>query len=798
MGANRGLTSRIRGIDAVWIDRIVAVLGIIGAWLDASSQPHKNLGVVAVVSLFVLMGSVAWRRTDPGVSTLVAVSGLIAFVLTSGYNGDGSFEAAAIGLNFYVLGQRGRADQSVLVWAIAFTYWLLAAVVISYAPPPPPAGSVGAVIGAWSLFGLLPFGFGWALATQTELTGDLGRSTTRLDEEHAVRAARAATEERNRIARELHDVIAHCLSVMVVQTSAARLIAGSDVDAAYEALAVAQSAGRDALGEFRRIVGVLRRDSDELGSTPTPGVAQLSALVARANASGVPAALTIIGSPEALSPSLDLVAYRLVQEALTNTLKHAGSARADVCVRIGADELEVVVRDTGRSAPGSPGPADGRGHGLVGMRERVALYGGELRAAARAEGGFEVHARIPLRGSLSARKELTPTAPVRLSTGAMSQRGRARGRWLDCLLAGVLLVVFETELVASGHRRGAFVLNVIVVAGLAVAAIWRRRSPWLFAAVVGALAGAMRTFLIPIQDLSLVAAYFLVVVPYTVAAWADRRRARIGLLLLLGATVLSAVVAGHSDFWDVSGAVLILAAAWCSGRFIQTRRTVNNELRRTAGRLNAEREDRTRLAVAGERSRIARELHTVVARSVASMVVQTAAARTQLERDADQASAAMETIEQTGRDALAEMRRILGVLRHADEPEGRAPRPGVDQIYTLIQRSRARGHQIELDVDGDPGNLTAALDLAIYRILEEALLCVNAETTAAVKVSLSCSDHELALIITTPSAAARNWPTATMRERVTLCGGELSTEIAPDQDATLIARLPLATQGVLA
>ena len=240
----------------------------------------------------------------------------------------------------------------------------------------------------------------------------------------------------------------------------------------------------------------------------------------------------------------------------------------------------------------------------------------------------------------------------------------ARWSWLELLLAGVLLAVFETELIASGHRHGPFVLNVIVVAGLAVAVLWRRRSPLLFAGVVGALAAVMHAFLVPLQSLPLIAAYFLIVVPYTVAAWADRRRAWIGLLLLLGGMVLSAVAAGHSGFWDVGGAVLILIAAWCSGRFIQTRRTLSTELRRSAGRLVAEREDRARLAVAGERSRIARELHAIVARSVASMVVQTEAARTRLDQDADGARAAMERIERTGRNALAEMRLILGVLRH--------------------------------------------------------------------------------------------------------------------------------------
>ncbi len=637
----------------------------------------RTLDAVAVVSLVMLMGSVAWRRTEPLVSTLVAISGLIVFVLATGYNGDGSFEAAAIALNFYLLGQRGRAQRSVRVWAISFAYWLVAAVVISYAPPPPPAGSVGTVLGAWALFGLLPFGFGWALATQTELTGELQQTAERLNQEHALRSARAAAEERNRIARELHDVIAHCLTVMVVQTSAARTIVGSDADAARDALAVVERAGRDALVELRRIVGVLRRTAMRSRALRRP--------VSRSSASwriaqpppGCRSTLSVSGRPEALSPSLDLVAYRLVQEAVTNAIKHAGPARAEVQVRIGADELELAVRDTGRGPGRGETPAGGSGHGLVGMGERVALYGGEFRAAARAEGGFEVCARIPLTAASPSATRRPP--PHRTTIGSLTIAAAVwRGwPWLERLLAGALLAVFETELIASGDRHGALALNVIVVAGLAVAILWRRRSPLLFAGVVGVLAAVMHAFLVPTQSLPLIAAYFLLVVPYTVAAWADRRRAWIGLVLLLGGTVIERCDGwGTRDFWDVGGAALVLIAAWCSGRFIQARRTVNSELRRTAGRLVAEQEDRARLAVAGERSRIARELHAVVARSVASMVVQTEATRTQLDRDPDGASAAMETIERHGRNALAEMRRILGVLRHPDESSEREPRPG--------------------------------------------------------------------------------------------------------------------------
>jgi signal transduction histidine kinase len=786
--------SRIGGSGPVLVDRAVAVVLVVGALLDASSQPHKDLGFVAIVSLVVMMGSVAWRRADPVVSTVVAVSGLIAFVLASGYNGDGSFEAAAVALNFYLLGQRGRARRRLVVWAVAFGYWLVAVVVITYAPPGA-SGSIGSVIGTWSLFGVLPFGFGWALATQTELTGALEHSTTRLGEEQAVGAQRAAAEERTRIARELHDVIAHCLSVMVVQTSAARLIASSDIEAAREALAVVESAGRDALVELRRIVGVLRRDSYEPAGAQTPGLAQLGTLVDRANAAGLPVDLRISGLVEELPPSLDLVVYRLVQEALTNALKHAGPAHAEVSVGADHDELELVVRDTGRGPARVPGQDEGSGQGLVGMRERVALYGGELRAGRRAEGGFEVQARIPLRGRLATHDEGTSAPPAERETADNSPSGAARWPWLNPLLAGVLLVAFETELIASGHRRGPSALNLIVVAGIALAAVWRRRSPLLFAAAVVVLVAVMRAFLVPIEDLPLIAAYLLLVVPYTVAAWTTRGWATLGLLLLLGAILASALTAGHSSIGDVGGAALVLIAAWSSGRLIRARRTVNTKLGRTAGRLLAEREDRAQLAVAGERSRIARDLHAVVARSVASMVVQIEATQTQLDYDSAAANAAMEVIEQTGRDALAEMRRILGVLRHPDEHGEREPTPGVDQIYALIQRARARGQDVELNVDGNPGTLTAGLDLAIYRILEDALASTNG---AAVKVSLTCREHELALSIATPDIRTRDWPTDAIRERVALCGGELSAEVGPDDSAMLIARLPRAAQGALA
>jgi signal transduction histidine kinase len=158
----------------------------------------------------------------------------------------------------------------------------------------------------------------------------------------------------------------------------------------------------------------------------------------------------------------------------------------------------------------------------------------------------------------------------------------------------------------------------------------------------------------------------------------------------------------------------------------------------------------------------------------------------------------METIEQTGRKALAEMRRILGVLRHPDERGELAPRPGVDQIYTLIQGARAHGQQVELSVNGDPGTLTAGLDLAIYRIVQDTLENADTRPGAAITVALDCGADDLTLSIQAPSASVHDWPTDAIRERVTLCGGELSAELGAGEISQLIARLPRETQRALA
>jgi signal transduction histidine kinase len=677
------LIARVQVVDLRVIDRVLAVLLAIGAVADASSQLHHRLDAPAIASLVVLTGSVAWRRRNPVLTTLLAVTALGAFQLASRYSGDGSFEAAAIALNFYTLGRHARGRESVLVSGAVFAYWLVGAAVVAYIPA---GGSVGEVLSGWVVLGGLPFAVGGLLASRGRLARELEVSAARLQDEQELRARRAAAEERNRMARELHDVIAHNVSVMVIQTSAAREVARGDLDAAREALRAVERSGREALVELRRIVGVLRRSTDELAGSWAPGLSRLDALVGRACAAGLPVELRVEGQPQALSPGLDLVAYRVVQEALTNAIKHAGPASAQVRVSFGVRELELEIVDSGHGAVPER-VDDGSGHGLIGMSERVELYGGELRAGQRRGAGFEVRARIPIDGVVSSPHVLAP--PVDGDRVIVAAGAAFRWPWLDPLLAGVLLVGLELSVLASSHLRGPLVLNMIVVVGMALAAIWRRRSPLLFLILVGALITVLNARLTSVSSLPLAGIYVTLVPTYTVAAWEDRPRALVGLAIMICGAAASNLTGSHGTAGDFAGVAFSMSAAWAAGRAIRARHAMTSELKRRSGRLVAEREDRARLAVAGERSRIARELHAVVAHTVAAMVIQTEAARSLLDRDLAQADAAMSAIESTGRQTLAEMRRILGVLRHDHDASELEPQPGVDQIYPLIQRVRA-------------------------------------------------------------------------------------------------------------
>jgi signal transduction histidine kinase len=231
------------------------------------------------------------------------------------------------------------------------------------------------------------------LRTRRAYLREVEERAARLERERAADARRAAAEEQARIARELHDIIAHNVSVMTVQAAAAGDVFETQPGRVREALGSIESTGREALTELRRLLGTIRPGEGARTFAPQPGLDRLDALVEQVRSAGIAVELTVEGDPQELPPSVDLSAYRIVQEALTNTLKHAHASNASVIVRYGGAAVEVEVVDDGRGAT-----ADGadRGHGIIGMRERAALFGGELRVGPMLGGGFGVHARIPL------------------------------------------------------------------------------------------------------------------------------------------------------------------------------------------------------------------------------------------------------------------------------------------------------------------------------------------------------------------------------------------------------------------
>jgi signal transduction histidine kinase len=235
---------------------------------------------------------------------------------------------------------------------------------------------------------------GFILSARTRQTAELRERATRLEVEREAEARAAVADERARIARELHDVVGHSVSVMTVQASGVRRLLHPDQEREREALLIVEQTGREALAEMRKLVGVLRRPEDAPALAPQPSLKHLDKLVEQVRESGLAVDLKVEGEATNLPASVDLAGYRLVQEGLTNTIKHAQATRADVLVRYGKGDVELVVSDNGTGN----GDGGGSGHGLVGIRERVSVVGGSLEAGPRPGGGFEVRARLPVNG----------------------------------------------------------------------------------------------------------------------------------------------------------------------------------------------------------------------------------------------------------------------------------------------------------------------------------------------------------------------------------------------------------------
>lgn len=240
------------------------------------------------------------------------------------------------------------------------------------------------------------FGIAWAagfaLRERSEQAEAAELRAQQAEREREAAARVAVAEERARIARELHDIVAHAVSVMVLQVGAVRHKLPAELDDDSDALRTVELAGRTALAEMRRLLGAMRRDGDHVDFSPQPGLDGLESLLEEVGRAGLPVVLHVDGEPFPLPRGVDLSAYRIVQEGLTNALKHARATTADVTVRYKLDALEIEVRDNGVGTS----TTDGLGHGLVGVRERVKIYGGEMSAGSVNGGGFVLSTRLPL------------------------------------------------------------------------------------------------------------------------------------------------------------------------------------------------------------------------------------------------------------------------------------------------------------------------------------------------------------------------------------------------------------------
>jgi signal transduction histidine kinase len=364
----------------------VLVLGQLEAWWGFASThrqgPHGAQALLYAVTALLLV----WRRVRPlEVLAAIVLVSAVEFALVGSPEGDGVLLPAAVAV--YTVARRLEPRRSWWGLLLVTVYWLAWAALDPVTQREDPTYRLLASV--W----LAPFVIAWLLGALVRITA-LYTEQRRLTRQQS--ASRAVAEERNRIARELHDVIGHSVSVMTVQASAVRRRLTPDQAAEREALEAVESVGREALAEMRRMVGVLRQEGDRADLEPPPGLDQVERLAEQFRASGLPVDIRVTGAAQALAPGLDLTAYRLVQEGLTNTLRHAQHPhRAEVAIDYRQDELHLAVRDDGQ-APSPQGPPLEAGNGLLGMRERVAVYGGELVARVRPEGGFELMATLPL------------------------------------------------------------------------------------------------------------------------------------------------------------------------------------------------------------------------------------------------------------------------------------------------------------------------------------------------------------------------------------------------------------------
>ncbi|KMS68529.1 histidine kinase [Streptomyces viridochromogenes] len=388
------------GVDGFWAVFLFGISVLTATVREEGWQnpPGTRSEAVIVPVILLLCLVIALRRRMPEKMLLLAIAvGLAQLAL----------DVATTAANFAFLVIVYTVAATGARWAsrLALAVGLCAAPLAQLRWPEQDSSVLGTA--AVMIFTSVPFALAWVLGdsirTRRAYYEQLEERATRLEKEREAQSKVAVAAERARIARELHDVVAHNVSVMVVQADGAAYVLDAAPDQAKKALETISSTGRQALAEMRRLLGVLRTGEHQEGGeyVPQPDVEQIDDLVQQCRTSGLPVDFKIEGTPRPLPSGVELTAYRIVQEALTNTRKHGGpNAGASVRLVYFDDGLGLLVEDDGKGAPHElyeDGGADGEGHGLIGMRERVGMVGGTLDAGPRPGGGFRISALLPLK-----------------------------------------------------------------------------------------------------------------------------------------------------------------------------------------------------------------------------------------------------------------------------------------------------------------------------------------------------------------------------------------------------------------
>lgn len=801
--AGRALVRTGRRFGAGRTDVLLAAALLAVGTLEASVSVGAG-GLAALAPVPALTLPLAYRRRGPAAVALVVTAAVVgpvilgsALLLERTFTGFVCLLVACYGLGRHEERRVSALATIGCAGALAVTIGVNDASVAS--------GALAAMIVAAAAAG------GRIVRDRTGLVEVLERQARELDAASGLQAEISAARERDRLSRELADMVSTGVTEMVAQVQAVRHAPPPDPAATITSIGAVETTGKQALADMRRLLGSLRGD-EEVALGPQPTLTRLDALVERSSRHGRAAQLTVEGEPAELPPGVDAAAYRIVEEVLA-AAERQGAAPVQVHIRHTRHALEVELStDVPLSLDLPPessidGPADGSGGAApaVGLRERVAAFEGDLWTG-RTGDGWVVRARLPV-GARPGRPASTgrPAGPNR----ARAARDRSRS-WsahppvrpvrlrISGLVVLALSVAAVVEAAATPAREGPSWANVLAASAVAAPLLLGRSRPVLAAVLAWTAATVMGATLTPVADVPSLLVVLLLY-PYLCARYADRRRARAGLAVSLGGLLTLDIAQGTMAWGDIVFPVLLLALSWAVGRMAGSRALMARDVAERAQQLEQVRDEQSAAAASSERRRMARELHDVVAHTLSVMVIHAGAARWTFERDARRANDALQIVEETGRAALVELRRLLGLLDPLEATEAVTAQPGLGQLRELVHRTWRAGVPVELRVEGEARPLPAELDLAAYRIAQEALTnALRHAGDARVQLTIRYADDAVHVEVVDdgharPTKGRGDQPghgLAGMRERVSNHGGELFAGPLAGRGFAVRARLP--------